>query len=171
MNNRTVWFCPSATALRENATPVSTSTLSGKVLGYSYKLNNQVNTTPAYFFGSFNGGDILIPNGTATSPTLDLLGMEKGVSKRLNQIISHTVSTATKRQAKVAPAEIWMMSDLDGRNFPSSATGTFGIEDSAIALDQRRWQPVHFTKKRGRNYLFFDGHAEFRFTDMEPVNP
>jgi prepilin-type N-terminal cleavage/methylation domain-containing protein/prepilin-type processing-associated H-X9-DG protein len=173
MNNSKVWYCPSADTMRENATPVS-GIYAGVVVGYCYKLNNQSTTTPGYFFGSWTKSDIPKDAGgtLAGAWTVDVAGLPKWMPKRYSQITNGGTSTATKKLPKAPPSDVWMISDIDGRNFPTSATGTFGMENSTVTnQDQRRWQPVHFTKKRGRNYVYFDGHAEFAFTDMEPVNP
>jgi prepilin-type N-terminal cleavage/methylation domain-containing protein/prepilin-type processing-associated H-X9-DG protein len=164
--NRSVWFCPSAQPLRENAVPVS-GTFAGKVLGYSYKFNNQTTTCPRFYFGSWTASD---------AGKLDEVGMLYEVPKRSTQIRNPQRTTWGIRQTPLE--ENWEMSDLDGRNFDTSATGTFGIVNTATYpapptgnYNDRPYQPVHYTKKRGRNYCFFDGHVEFRFTDMEPANP
>ena len=66
---------------------------------------------------------------------------------------------------------IWMISDLDGINFSTAVSDDFGITDSALAQDKRPWQPVHKSGKIGRNYAFFDGHADFLLKDFWPVRP
>lgn len=165
-NNRTVWFCPSAMSMRDAAAPVS-GTYAGKVLGYSYKINNQSSTAPRFFFGSWTSSD---------AGKIDEAGIRYELPKRLNQI--RNGKRSNWNLAKVPASEVWMLSDLDGRNFDTNSSGTFGIVDAAAYpappagdYNKRPFQPVHFTKKRGRNYVFFDGHAEFMFTDMEPANP
>lgn len=171
-NNRTIWWCPSSTALRETATPVSTSTYAGKVLGYCYKINNQVSTTPSYFFGSFTGSHLPASlGGSATTVQYDASGVDKAIPKAIKSMRSPYATSGSTLGAKLPLSEIWIMSDVDGRVMDSSTSGTFGIANSATALNDRPWQPSHNSKKRGRNYVYADGHAEYVYLDMEPKNP
>jgi prepilin-type processing-associated H-X9-DG protein len=171
-NNRTVWFCPSGAELRTRAAPVS-GTYAGKALGYLYKINNQSSTTPAYFFGSWNGPDLApVPfKGSAAATTVDASGAPKGMPKQIKSVRSPYASSGSTLGAKVPVSEIWMMSDVDGRVMDTSTTGTFGIADKNLAFNARPWQPVHNSKKRGRNYVFFDAHVEYVYLEMEPPNP
>jgi prepilin-type N-terminal cleavage/methylation domain-containing protein/prepilin-type processing-associated H-X9-DG protein len=55
------------------------------------------------------------------------------------------------------PSQIWMISDADGWNYDeTSIGGTLGAGSVPIGNVAR---PVH---NDGRNYVFFDGHLEFR---------
>lgn len=58
-----------------------------------------------------------------------------------------------------SPAEIWMIGDIDGINYPTSV-GSLGLPTKI--------KPPH---SGGRNYNFFDGHAEYRGPKKFPANP
>lgn len=101
-----------------------------------YIVNSRDVTSPQYFFGRPPDG---IP------------------SKKIDQIRAAGLFgiPATVR----SPTDIWMMSDIDGKNYPTSV-GSLGLPPSIL--------PPH---NRGRNYNFFDGHAEYRGEKNFPANP
>jgi prepilin-type N-terminal cleavage/methylation domain-containing protein/prepilin-type processing-associated H-X9-DG protein len=151
-NSREVWFCPSSTELRESARAVSNSLL----YNWTYKFNNQPDTHEPFFFGSW----------TSTRTEFERQ------PKKLSQVRATVRDTpGNTRQILKSHSEIWMLSDLDGRNFTIAHTAKFGITDNAIDPEQRPWQPVHKSGRIGRNYAFFDGHAEWLHFDGWPVNP
>jgi prepilin-type N-terminal cleavage/methylation domain-containing protein/prepilin-type processing-associated H-X9-DG protein len=156
-NSKAVFHCPSSLELRENASPWSTaSAYKGKILGYCYKINNQSDTVPSFFFGSH----------TSTRT------VEEQTPKKLAQIRS-AGNTVTELGVKNHTL-IWMISDIDGRNFTAGTGGVsadFGITNAADLVDRRGYQPVHKSGKIGRNYAFFDGHAEWVGYDFWPTNP
>ena len=151
-NSRSVWFCQSSSDLRERAVSLS----NGKVYNWCYKMNNQPDTRETFFFGSWTS--------TRTE-------WEK-TPKKITQVRStvNEYSALNTRQPQKSHSEIWMISDLDGRNFTKAHTATFGITDDAIDPEKRPWQPPHKSGKVGRNYAYFDGHAEWRMIDFWPVN-
>jgi prepilin-type processing-associated H-X9-DG protein len=61
--------------------------------------------------------------------------------------------------------QIWMISDADGLNYNRSSIGSsFGPQSVPLADDAL---PVH---NGTRNYVFFDGHAEYRKRGDFPGN-
>ncbi|MDB5297250.1 MAG: prepilin-type N-terminal cleavage/methylation domain [Phycisphaerales bacterium] len=153
-NSRDVWVCPSAREMRETATPIS-GTYAGKVVGYGYKVNNQSTNRPAYNFGYW---------GTTT-----VAANKK--PKRINQVYGASVSSV---DVKLPVTEIWMLSDVDSRILPTSATATFGlVDDSTTApFEGRIWNTSHAGgKNAGRNYVFFDSHVEYRSLSDNVVDP
>ena len=152
-NSREVWFCKSSDVLRRNATPFQpASPYYTRVLGYGYKMNNQRATDKTFFFGSHT---------TANSN-------EERRPKKLSEV--DAMGTGPEGRINRNHSQIWMVSDLDGRNFNSAVSGDFGISGTQPA-DQRPWQPVHKSGVIGRNYGFFDGHAEWLRQDLWPPNP
>lgn len=163
-NSKSVFSCPSAIDMTAAATPWnSSSPYFGKVLGYTYKINNQRHTTPSFFFGSH----------TASNTE------DEKTPKRISQIKAGGDGKSGGRptlyeEFVTRKTDIWMMSDLDGLNFRASTNATadsddFGISNVTIADPQKPWQPVHKSGKIGRNYVFFDGHAEWRSFEFWPV--
>ena len=111
----------------------------------SFVLNNRgaTNTasTPALMFGD--------PNSTPVVPP-----------KRLSTLISATNGpTATE----MSHSDIWMISDIDGINYNQATTGA----GSTLFLPTNV-PPPHAD---GRNFNFFDGHAEYRKLGKFPLNP
>ena len=163
-NNRSVFFCPSSTELRDTAMPGNSgSKYPNIVLGYTYKLNNQKHTVPSYFFGSHTAS-----NTPEEQKPKKITSVKAGGDGLTGGRYSPYETGVTKK------AEIWMISDLDGLNFRYSTNGTadsddFGIALTTIADPQKPYQPVHKSGKIGRNYVFFDGHAEWRHSDFWPV--
>ena len=160
--NYDLFRCPTNTLLTNNAAPIS-GTYLGKVLGYTYKVNNQRDTDIGFFFGSHSGTD------TAEEKTPKRLAQIKRAGKSsvvVSDYGSSFVSGKTRNHS-----EIWMMSDIDGANFGVEISGTFGIAPNTMPLLDRPWKPAHQTGKPGRNYVFFDGHGEYRQFGMFPANP
>jgi prepilin-type N-terminal cleavage/methylation domain-containing protein/prepilin-type processing-associated H-X9-DG protein len=145
-DNRAIWLCPSHEIQRNTATAVAR----GRLLYMCYKVNNQPDTLEPFFFGSW----------TSTRTTYEK------TPKRLSLV--HNASSAQPNLK--SHATIWMISDLDGRNFSIAHSAALGITDNAIAADKRAWQPQHKSGTIGRNYVFFDGHAEWLRFDAWPVN-
>jgi prepilin-type N-terminal cleavage/methylation domain-containing protein/prepilin-type processing-associated H-X9-DG protein len=111
-----------------------------------YKLNNQASTVPKHFFGNVDN---------PTDP-------ESGQPKRLIQI----KAAGTKSPEEIAatgPPDIWFMCDIDGVNFDKVTS-----LGSSFALDPKKVPPPH---SNGRDYLFFDGHCEWRSKSSFPPNP
>lgn len=124
-----VWDCPS------NAMQFDEALNPGNV---TFVLNNhsQTGPVPPRLFG-YPGRDD-----------------DEGLPKSLEQIES--AGTGPYARMLTELSQIWMISDVDGRNYNSATIGSSGahqvpLSDSAL--------PVH---NGGRNYVFFDGHAEFR---------
>ena len=152
-NNRGVWFCPSSIDQRERAISLSNN----KLYNWCYKINNQPDTREPFFFGSW----------TSSRTTYEKQ------PKKLSLVRSavNQYSAANTRPPVRSHSEIWMISDIDGRNFTKAHTATFGITDDAVDPELRPWQPAHKAGRVGRNYAFFDGHAEWLGFDFWPVNP
>lgn len=163
--NRVVLICPSARAMWEQATPANPSSeFAGRVLGYSYMVNNTSQTKstyPAWLFGTYNRKERQ-PEQWAASP-------EDWTPKKLTQVLAR-VGPAGSRVETRESSKIWLITDLDGRNFGRDVSGAFGIVtnngDSTTAKNLRPWQPVHRSGKivpsdLGRNFGFLDGHVEY----------
>jgi prepilin-type N-terminal cleavage/methylation domain-containing protein/prepilin-type processing-associated H-X9-DG protein len=139
--NNTVWSCPSNRRAMEAPTP----TLGAARL--SFVLNNRgaaaTATMPALLFGD--------PNSTPVQP-----------SKRLAQLSAAGANAANGMDVHSHSA-IWMISDVDGINYNMATTGA----GSTLYLPTTV-PPPH---SGGRNYNFFDGHAEYRKTNSLPINP
>lgn len=161
-NSREVWFCPSSETIRREVSPFnSTSAYYGKVMGYGYKMNNQNGTNPPFFFGSHSA---LSSNITVEKQKPKRMAAVKGLEgdpAQANYVTS----------AKLPHSQIWLASDLDGRNFSDGTSNDFGITSTAVAASRRPFQPVHKSGMIGRNYVFFDGHGEWIRFDAWPVNP
>jgi len=156
---KTAWRCPGAARMWENASPYdSSSTVYGKCLGYGYLVNNSnslANTTPTFLFGSYSSGD------TESQKTPKRIPMIRGVVKSAdNQTTTGYTGDSTK---------IWILSDLDGRNFGKNVSAFGGISaggtnDTVDDKNKLDWQPVHrngmsLPSGLGRNYAYLDGHA------------
>ena len=162
-----IWYCPASQDSIGQSTPTSsTSVYYGKKLGYGYMVNNLTNSTnnntgtfPSFLFGSYSSGD------TAANQT----------PKRVNQIHAYVgpspatgAGTSTDPRPLVSTSSlIWILSDLDGRNFYSTYSATFGIVPiGTTGRNSNSLQPVHHTSSAipgglGRNYAYLDGHAEY----------
>jgi prepilin-type N-terminal cleavage/methylation domain-containing protein/prepilin-type processing-associated H-X9-DG protein len=176
LGSRNVWICPSADAVHSAPISGTNATWKGNVLGYSYMFNNFTSSYPRYFFGYYAA--------LAANPTLQQIADVK--PKRTNQLyntvgssVSQTV-TATQTQYEHVSSRIWLMSDLDGRNFSTVESATFGIcvgasGDTSAIKNQRPYQPSHHSGKRvpndeGRNYGYLDGHAEYLLWNEWPID-
>lgn len=156
MKNRQIWFCPSGQNLRENAVPVSASSpFVGRKLQYGYLCNNQPTSVPKYFFGYWY-----------TSTTLK---SEDFKPKKVAQCRQSGTTAAAARTS----SEIWMYSDIDGPLLNTNVASNFSIAKYTGAdFESYPWQPVHESgRKRGRSWVFFDGHAEYRSADRNPADP
>ncbi len=144
-------------------------------------------TYPNWLFGAWNatGGSY----GSGDSAPKKLASIQVTVS--IDPLADINAASDTKTSVFLNDStKVWLVSDLDGRNFTGTAGGNpFGITD-AMALPftpehlipQRNgcgWQPVHGASWGmpsasdphsgiGRNYGFLDGHAEFLVYDEWP---
>lgn len=78
-----------------------------------------------------------------------------GLPKSLEQIEAAGTGPVARRLTELT--QIWMISDVDGGNYSASNIGSSFGPHSTPMPDEA--MPVH---NGGRNYVFFDGHAEFR---------
>jgi len=155
-NVREIWYCPSSTNVRDTAAPIQ-GTYAGKVLGYSYRVNNYTRTDREFFFGSHTNSQ------TEENKRPKKLSEVDGV-----EIRTGTPGNYTYQKQRAGHADIWMFSDIDGRNFSTAVSGDFGIVSDSIPMASRPWQPVHRSGKVGRCYAFFDGHAAWLSIDSWP---
>jgi prepilin-type N-terminal cleavage/methylation domain-containing protein len=151
-NSREVYFCPSSTNLREQARSIASGT---KLYNLCYKVNNQPDTIEPFFFGSWTSTRTLYER----------------TPKKITQVRATNAPTDVTRPSVRGHSEIWMVSDIDGRNLTDVHSGTFGITDDAVPANKRNWQPAHRSGKIGRVYAFFDGHARWVSIDDWPANP
>lgn len=160
-NSREVWFCPSSTNLRDTASPISGSE-AGKILGYSYRVNNYSRTDREFFFGAHSGS-------FSDNPGPEITAMRQR-PKKLTEVrrLKWASGSADDSFVKKNLAEIWMYSDIDGRNFSTDVTATFGISSPSVKMEKRPYQPPHKSGKVGRCYAFFDGHSEWLMIDFWP---
>jgi prepilin-type N-terminal cleavage/methylation domain-containing protein/prepilin-type processing-associated H-X9-DG protein len=111
----------------------------------SFVLNNRGSTTtastPPLLFGDPNSTPIVDP-------------------KRLSTLVS---ATNGANITQMGASEIWMISDVDGINYNQVTTGA----GSTLFLPTNV-PPPH---SNGRNFNFFDGHAEHRKISSLPINP
>jgi prepilin-type N-terminal cleavage/methylation domain-containing protein/prepilin-type processing-associated H-X9-DG protein len=140
--NNTVWACPSNRRAMEYVIPGSA--LSPARL--SFVLNNRgaaaTATNPGLLFGD--------PNSTPVQP-----------AKRL-AVLAAAGTTAANGMDVTSHSAIWMIGDIDGINYNMANTG------STTLYLGNNIPPAH---NGGRNYNFFDGHAEYRKTNSLPANP
>lgn len=163
VSNDGIWRCPSSRTMWENASPSTASSLFyGKRLGYGYLLNNMSQTKstyPAWLFGTANR-PALNPDDTEEDRT----------PKKLNQIYARIGPSGNRVNTKDS-TKIWLITDLDGRNFGREVSTNFGISpgasgDSSLVKNSRPYQPVHTGRGKrpdalGRIFAFLDGHAEW----------
>ena len=110
----------------------------------SFVLNNRGAATTASTPGLMFGD----PNSNPVVPT-----------KKLSTLVSATNGpTATT----MSYSDIWMIGDVDGVNYNQVNTG------STTLYLATNVPPPH---SEGRNYNFFDGHAEYRKMSKLPLNP
>jgi prepilin-type N-terminal cleavage/methylation domain-containing protein/prepilin-type processing-associated H-X9-DG protein len=177
-NSKTVFHCPSSAELRTGAVAVK-GTYKGQALGYCYKVNNQLDTDPPFFFGS-HSFSTYGPNGPNPQPAYLLPKKLAAVKAAGNNDGTGSYRSWSKNARN--HTLIWMISDVDGRNFATNISASMGFVDDTLypvssidpldpGLDKRPFQPIHKSGKPGRNYAFFDGHAEWRSLDFLPKNP
>jgi len=145
--NNTVWTCPANRAAMEAVIPPP-STLSPARL--AFVLNNRgaaaTATLPGLMFGDPN-----LPVGASPfTPPKRLVELRAAGANAANglNVTSHS--------------DIWMIGDIDGVNYNAANTGS-----TTLYLPNNVPPPHSF----GRNYNFFDGHAEYRKTNALPANP
>jgi prepilin-type N-terminal cleavage/methylation domain-containing protein/prepilin-type processing-associated H-X9-DG protein len=155
-DSREVWFCPANNDQARIAPCAAASFGAGKAFGYGYRINNDASDTgctPSFLFGVANQSD------TVAEQT------PKRVTK-IQYIVSETTNVAAFDAAKV-----WLLSDIDARNFDTNTSPTFGIQiggtGTTAAKNAYALQPVHrassdLPKGLGRNFAFLDGHCEFK---------
>jgi prepilin-type N-terminal cleavage/methylation domain-containing protein len=144
-----IYRCPSNSMLFDqgvcNGYSVSV-TYANYNMGMSYRLNNQPDTTMPYFFGYWGTINSIVYN---TDGTLNTANM---TSKSLAQIRAAGANPALPGVTMTNMSQIWMMSDIDGINFSTNSSTTFGIDDGTItAVLQRHWLPPHKSGQPGRN--------------------
>lgn len=166
-----VFKCPSNSSLYDTGVCTSfggaTVTYQGYNLGMSYRLNQQADTRKPFYFGYW--GTLLAYTNPSTDPTANPWGWtatDYMSPKRLSQIKSGGGGSSNRNPQGLACNtldRIWMMSDIDGWNFSTNSSTTFGLDDGAMtARRTRHFSPVHKNGASvGRNYLFFDGHVQF----------
>jgi len=82
-------------------------------------------------------------------------------TKRLSTLTAAGTTAANGVDVN-SPSAIWMIGDIDGINYNQVNTA------STTLYLGNNIPPPH---SGGRNYNFFDGHAEYRKTNSLPVNP
>lgn len=105
--------------------------------------NSRTRTVPPRFFG--------YPGATEANG---------GVPKRLSQI--ERAGNGPAARNLVEPSQIWLISDADGWNYDDASIGAVGGGGVPISSEVG---PVH---NNGRNYVFFDGHLEYRLAGSFP---
>ena len=167
-----VYMCPSNSRMWEEAEVVDTSTyFKGKRLGFGYIINNNAqvaNAYPANLFGNYSS----MPTSADT--------FEEKMAyrpKKLSEIFFPTYKPSNTLKNKPDAlgkdfSKIWIISDLDCRNFSDNTNGAMGIvkavngnQDTEEQKNARPWQPVHrngrsVPKSYARNYTYLDGHSE-----------
>jgi len=118
----------------------SPSTYGANIADVSYILNNTDFSVPQNFFGDRSGA-------TKDPETLMTLFANKDTAHG---------GTGTRDLL----SQIWMASNADGLNYGKAASS-----DSAYAVPDSLRTPWN-----GRNYVFFDGHGEFRSAKNYPAN-
>ncbi|HLS27923.1 MAG TPA: prepilin-type N-terminal cleavage/methylation domain-containing protein [Opitutales bacterium] len=124
----------------------------------AFLLNNTSNaerSNPPRYFGypSRAQSNPWVPGGIMPADN-------QGMPKSLEQIIS--AGTGTEGMERTELSQIWMISDVDGGNYSASSIGT--IRTDSVPLHDA----AGYVHGDGRNYVFFDGHAEYRKHDDLP---
>ena len=109
---------------------------------YVYLLNNKGTTDPPFFFGSF---------ASAVTTAADPLNKEN----------IRAAGESPPDDAVRGLSRIWMASNIDSLNYGPDVAGVQAPLPNDI-------EPPH---NGGRNYVFFDGHVEFRRSGNWPANP
>ena len=176
-----VYRCPSNVDLFDRGT-IFSSTYKGYNMGNGYRINNQSDTNMPYFFGYWGTASTYVappPQGTTNS--WGWTNSDYMSAKRLSQVRSAGGGSTDASPGYIAKnplglaknnlSLIWMLSDIDSWNFSTNTSDLFGIADGTIPLAQRFPQPVHKSGTVGRNYLYFDGHAQWQpFGTTIPYN-
>ncbi len=138
-----VFECPS------NSNNVSREQNPGNVAFLLNNINNANYSNPPRFFGypSTAQSQPWIPGGIVPAN-------DDGMPKRLEQIASAGISPQGQELTELS--QIWMISDVDGGNYSKSTIGQ--IRSDSVPVDDS----VGYVHGDGRNYVFFDGHAEYR---------
>jgi len=100
---------------------------------------------------------LLNNSGSSPRPTR-LFGYPRDNNFHLPRAI-HEIESAGSgpvRSRYTELTQIWMITDVDGDNYSASNIG--GLSPDSVPIADGA-EPVH---NGGRNYVFFDGHAEFR---------
>lgn len=118
----------------------SPSTYGANTADISYILNNTDYSIPQNFFG-------------------DRSGSTKGSETLMTLFASKDTSHGGTGQRDLL-SQIWMASNADGQNYDFAASGK-----SSFAVPSSLRTPWN-----GRNYVFFDGHGEFRSAKNYPAN-
>ena len=183
-NNNGIWSCPSNVAMHDGGVPdKSTNAVMYREppLGISYRINNAPSTQKPHWFGNWplNDKDDLI-NGSGYSPTPAQIAEDRR-PKKLSEVNragrKYVYGTQTLDEVYIQQgqdvkgfAEIWMISDTDGRNFSTQQSQAFGISNKDDAQEVRPWQPIHRKNRLlARNFAFFDGHVELRSIGETPA--
>ena len=154
--NDELFRCPSNAELFDHGGPDPSATYAGGSFGMCYRLNNQNDTQSHYFFGY-----------AGTDPT-EAAVADAAKPKKLRQV-RVAGENGTTETAATTPADIWMMTDLDGLNWStgSGSCAEFGLAALASTAEGRKYQPVHKSGSPGRNYLFFDGHVAWHPVQLD----
>ena len=143
-SNSGVWYCPASVDTVGQATPANAASVyANRKLGYGYFVNNMDNysyynsaTYPAFLFGCYNN--------PATSPQYTAADF---VPKKLSQIHAYvgpyTGATPDTRAQVSTASKIWLLCDIDGRNFYTTVSGTFGLSAATGSNDTHAYQPSH----------------------------
>lgn len=144
-----VFECPSNTILFDS------SMNPGNVAFLLNNTSSSERSNPPRYFGYPNQAQSQpwVPGGII--PTAN-----NGNPKSLEQIIS--AGTSTEGMERTELSQIWMISDVDGGNYSASSIGT--IRSDSVPLHDA----AGYVHGDGRNYVFFDGHAEYRKEDDFP---
>ncbi len=159
-----VWECPGSTD-KWDVAPAASGSYGGKVLGYGYLMNSTsqtASTTPSFLFGYY---------GTYTNPTAAQVYSTQ--PKRVNQI-QNVYGPSGAQGFDYNSSHIWLMTDIDSRNWNTNYSASFGMEtylgSTYQELASYKWQPAHSNgthqsanqrSSLGRNYGYLDGHAQY----------
>jgi len=149
----TLWLCPGNKAVQD-ATTQNGASPNNRM---AYLVNARSSTNPASFFGTFAG-----------TP-------EQRRPKRLGEINNGTAANSastglmadgTRWNAVSGLSKIWMITDMDSTNYNNANSGGTSFIPAVGTAGE-----VPMPHKGGRNYVFFDGHVEYRKAANLPANP